>query len=67
MADGFTKVGLRFTFFVQGTNGELGNFIVKVDHLFDNDACLAHTASTDGIFPGLANIIRGMDCGLPLA
>ncbi|MNT12200.1 hypothetical protein D3C72_1471200 [compost metagenome] len=60
-------MGLDLAVRAHRTHGELGDFVVKVNETFDDDAAVADAATGHGVVPGLRHVSRAVDLALALA
>ena len=67
VADRFAEIGLYDAMFIAGADGEQGDFIVKINHPFNNDAALIDPPTTCRVIPGTLHILRPAQHGLSLA
>ena len=67
MADGVAEAGDDLAVSAHRAHGELGDFVVKVDEAFDDDAAVAHAATGHGVVPGFFHVLGAVDFALTLA
>ena len=67
VADRFAEIGLYDAMFIAGADGEQGDFVVKFNHPFNNDAALIDPAATRRVIPGGLHILRTAQHRLSLA